>query len=101
MELNNLMVSAAACLGLPSQSSSERITVHVPFAFEMNGMDMPSGTYELYYSVDHPYALARHGETGAGFLIQVPKTSRVRIAKSALVFERHIFGYQHPGCAGR
>ena len=93
MEINNLIVSAAACLGLPAQSSGERITARVPFAFEMNGMAMPAGTYELHYDSDRPYALARHSDSGQGFLIQVPRTSRVRISKSALVFEFHASGY--------
>ena len=93
MKLTFLILAAAASLGLAAQSGFPRMTANVPFAFEMNGKQMPAGSYDLQYTSDRPYATVRHAATGRAFLFEVRKTSGVRLDRSAFSFERRADRY--------
>ena len=93
MKLTFLILAAAASLGLAAQSGFPRMTANVPFAFEMNGKQMPAGSYDLQYTSDRPYATVRHAATGRAFLFEVRKTSGVRLDRSAFSFDRRADRY--------
>ena len=93
MKLTFLILAAAASLGLAAQSGFPRMTAKVPFAFEMNGKQMPAGSYDLQYTSDRPYATVRHAATGRAFLFEVRKTSGVRLDRSAFSFDRRADRY--------
>ena len=90
MKLTILILAAAASLGLAAQAAFPRMTVKAPFAFEMNGKQMPAGEYDLQYAAERPYATVRHAATGRAFLFEVRKTSGVQLNQSALTFTRTI-----------
>lgn len=81
MKTNLLILAAASSLGLSAQ-----MTAKVPFAFEINGRQMPAGKYDLKASADLPYATFRHSDTGRGFLVVVGPSSAVKLNRSVLTF---------------
>jgi len=85
-----ILAAAVTSLGLAAETAFPRMTVNVPFAFEMNGKQMPAGDYELQYAAERPYATVRHAATGRAFLFEVIKTSGARLNQSVLTFTRTI-----------
>jgi hypothetical protein len=79
-----VMLTAAVAQAAPTT----REQVKVPFAFTVNGQEMPAGTYSVRHDEDQPYALLIQGNHEAVFVMTAPVNSGAASQDISLVFAK-------------
>ena len=79
-----LVLAAAVAQAGPST----RQEVKVPFAFTINGQQMPAGTYSVRQDEAQPSALLIQGEHSAAYVLTAPVGNAATPQDTSLVFEK-------------
>jgi hypothetical protein len=87
-----MMSSAIAAMTLTAAvaqaAPATREQVKVPFAFTVNGQEMPAGTYAVRHDDDQPYALLIQGSHESVYVMTAPVSSSAAPQDISLVFAK-------------
>jgi hypothetical protein len=84
------LVAGALVLGAASAQAGPvtRSEANVPFAFVVNGQEMPAGTYTVQQDSENSSALLIRGEKASAFIVTAPVNSNAARPDAALVFSK-------------
>jgi hypothetical protein len=88
--ISGIMLAAAAIVvgGVSTAQAQDRVDAKVPFAFVVNGEQLPAGSYEVRETSEGPDALTIVSSDGqkAVTMMTIPSTSTNNVGAPRLVF---------------
>lgn len=89
MKFKLLILAAITACGLAAQVNESKISAAVPFAFEVKGVKMPAGRYELVRTARNSFLMVTNAATGQKVAVMAGATSDGKAQRSSLEFKRY------------
>ncbi len=93
MNTKMMLMAAAAAMTMAAQALPDRMTATIPFPFEVNGIAMAAGRYEVKVAAPGKQLILRNQANGAAILTGA--TGQDRDPRDRAVFEFHKYGDAH------
>jgi hypothetical protein len=93
MNRKTFLLAAAAAMTTAAQALPDRMTAKIPFPFEVNGIQMAAGRYEVKAGPAGKNLILRNEANGTAILTGV--TGQDRDARDQAVFEFRKYGAAH------
>jgi hypothetical protein len=93
MNKKTLFLAAAAAMTMAAQALPDRMTAKIPFPFEVNGIAMAAGRYEVKVGPAGKNLILRNEANGAAILTGA--TGQDRDTRDQAVFEFRKYGTAH------
>jgi hypothetical protein len=92
--MSSVIGAMTLAAGVAQAEPTTRQEIKVPFAFTVNGQQMPAGTYTVRQDIDQPAALLIQGDRQAVYVLTAPVNTGSVPQDTSLVFSKNGDGYR-------